>query len=210
MASRFPKSGDNDVEIRLTSDHQDGTFLLHSYVLALHSKWFKASVSERWNGTKSPSDGIMGRWVYELRFDKDDTFGLLARQAESKESESTTTEVIQRTLPQNASATTKNIHKQRLHGVDVHRSMFEAMYHMSLIVPNSIREAKTSMPQLAEVAEAYGCQQVVKIHLTNHLSFHRDKALDCCASDPLEVLQLATATKSCWLFAEASIFVIGL
>lgn len=43
----FPNFNDGDVEIRFTE--QDEPWVLHSYVLALHSSWFKASLSPRWN-----------------------------------------------------------------------------------------------------------------------------------------------------------------
>lgn len=43
----FPQFADGDVEIRFTQSEE--SYVLHSYVLALHSSWFKASLSERWN-----------------------------------------------------------------------------------------------------------------------------------------------------------------
>ncbi|KAF2173013.1 hypothetical protein M409DRAFT_16963 [Zasmidium cellare ATCC 36951] len=210
MASSFPISGDEDVEILLTSDDQDDTFQLHSYVLALHSRWFKASISERWNGTKSTTDGGKDRWVYVLRFDKDDAFGLLARQEKATESENTTTEMITRKLPADASAAVKKLHKQRLPRVNAHKRVFEAMYHITPTFETSFQEARTSMLQVTEVAEAYECQQVAKIHVVNHLNFSRNDVLDSCASDPLQMLELASAVKAEWLFTEASIAILGL
>lgn len=44
----FPRFADGDVEIRFTHKNEEA-YVLHSYVLALHSDWFKASLSERWN-----------------------------------------------------------------------------------------------------------------------------------------------------------------
>lgn len=44
----FPRFEDGDVEIRFTQQNEEPYFL-HSYVLALHSPWFKASLSERWS-----------------------------------------------------------------------------------------------------------------------------------------------------------------
>lgn len=46
----FPQFSDGNVEIYFTSDEK---YVLHSFVLALHSAWFKVSLSERWNGMVS-------------------------------------------------------------------------------------------------------------------------------------------------------------
>lgn len=48
----FPRFDNGDVEIRFTEE--DDPYVLHSYVLGLHSPWFKASLSERWNQGKLP------------------------------------------------------------------------------------------------------------------------------------------------------------
>lgn len=207
MAFNFPKSGDEDVEIHLTSDDHHDTLALHSYVLALHSRWFKASLSERWNGTYPSSDGGMTIWIYQLRFAKDDANGMLIRQA--KEPAPENTDFIQRKLPVNSSSTAVELHERRLHRVEAHKCMFEAMYHKVLTFSSSICDARTSMLQLAEVADAYGCPETIKIHITNHLYSSRDQVLDCCASDPLSMLELATAVKSTSVFIEASIAIIG-
>ena len=59
MASTtFPRFNDGDVEIHLSST--DEKYVLHSYVLALHSPWFKASLSERWNNGGTQSTSIIG------------------------------------------------------------------------------------------------------------------------------------------------------
>jgi len=47
----FPQFEDGDVEIRFT-DPNDEPYYLHSFVLGLHSSWFKASLSERWSNGK--------------------------------------------------------------------------------------------------------------------------------------------------------------
>lgn len=48
----FPRFWDGDVEIRFTQDGED-SYLLHSFVLALHSSWFKAGLNEKWNQGKT-------------------------------------------------------------------------------------------------------------------------------------------------------------
>ena len=79
--SGFPKFSDGDVTIHLSTDPKD-TLVLHSYVLALHSPWFKASLSERWNGGDTGRASLIGsgdaqsqggqkpHWIHELHFDK--------------------------------------------------------------------------------------------------------------------------------------------
>ena len=48
MASNgFPCFSDGNVEIHF--NQSDDKYVLHSHVLALHSSWFSASLSERWN-----------------------------------------------------------------------------------------------------------------------------------------------------------------
>lgn len=60
----FPHFGDGDVEI-LLGGHHDEKLVLHSHVLALHSPWFKASLSDRWNhdnGSRLLNE--QKRWFY--------------------------------------------------------------------------------------------------------------------------------------------------
>lgn len=67
MASQgFPQSSDGDVEISL-GGCSDRKLVLHSYVLALHSPWFKASLSDRWNHENgSRLVGEKHRWFYGM------------------------------------------------------------------------------------------------------------------------------------------------
>lgn len=202
----FPKSGDENVEICLTSDKED-KILLHSYVLALHSKWFKASLSERWNASNTATEG-KNHWVYELRFDKDSAFGLLARRGEGTDTSSsttTTTEVIPHKIPDNASQAAKDLHKQRMDRVHAHEQILGALYH---IIPTfsheSLDSARTSVLLLAEAADAYSCQHIIKIHAESHLRLYRNEVLDLCASDPIGMLELAKAVQSEWVFMEAA------
>ena len=87
-------------------------------MLALHSSWFKACLSERWNtgGEATILDG-KNRWVYELRFGKNndrDDGKLLQRKTSS---EATNTELINGgsdKLPVGTDPTTLKLHEKRM------------------------------------------------------------------------------------------------
>ncbi|KAK4506641.1 hypothetical protein PRZ48_000373 [Zasmidium cellare] len=206
MAASFPQAGDENVEVYLTSDTSE-KILLHSYVLALHSKWFKASLSERWNGGDAPHND-KNRWTYELRFDKDSAFGMLSRRAAADVTSTTKTDT--ETISSKPPTTAKELHKERMARVNAHKQMLGALYH---IIPTfsheSFDSARTSIVLLAEAADVYNCEQVIKIHTENHLRLYRNEVLDLCASDPVGMLELAMAIKSEWVFMEASTHLIG-
>ncbi|KAL8991961.1 MAG: hypothetical protein Q9169_007494 [Polycauliona sp. 2 TL-2023] len=66
--SQFPIMEGGDVEIWLTRKPED-RLLLHSFVLSLHSGWFKASLDERWaNGVVDLPDATV-KWMYILDFE---------------------------------------------------------------------------------------------------------------------------------------------
>lgn len=106
----FPRFSDGDVEIFFTADDPCDKYVLHSWALALHSSWFKASLSERWrtsgiashelggesNSPKPATTSVFGdrrqaeapvaasetknKWQYELRFEEGTSEGLLMRK----------------------------------------------------------------------------------------------------------------------------------
>ena len=80
----LPGHEDGDVEICLSRKPED-RFVVHSVVLALHSSYFKASLSGRWaGGNHGLAEEGRIKWKYQLRFDEgtgdlDDPLDLLAR-----------------------------------------------------------------------------------------------------------------------------------
>ncbi|KAL8768696.1 MAG: hypothetical protein Q9209_005114 [Squamulea sp. 1 TL-2023] len=67
--NEFPVFDDGDVKIQLTRQPQH-RFVVHSFVLGLHSTFFKASLDQRWSGGNAKSDEkIKSR--YELAFATD-------------------------------------------------------------------------------------------------------------------------------------------
>lgn len=89
----FPQFSDGNVEIQFSET--DEKYVLHNYVLALHSSWFKASLSDRWNanGQDSLANG-KHHWTYELRFDKGANMGMLVRKATPSDPSPTDTEFV--------------------------------------------------------------------------------------------------------------------
>ncbi|KAF2498870.1 hypothetical protein BU16DRAFT_536847 [Lophium mytilinum] len=84
----FPRFDDGDVELRL-SRLPSHVYVLHSVVLALHSPFFKASLSERWanNGdTAVIAPGSKIAWKYQLKFSDDDS-AILTRDTGSTSEE---------------------------------------------------------------------------------------------------------------------------
>lgn len=71
----FPVFRDGDVEICLSRKTED-RFVLHSVVLALHSPFFKVSISERWSGRiDDATSGDPIKWRYQLLFEEDKNDG---------------------------------------------------------------------------------------------------------------------------------------
>lgn len=66
----FPVFQDGDVEVCLSRKPED-RFVLHSFVLGLHSPFFKASISERWSrGDDDATSGALIKWRYQLLFEE--------------------------------------------------------------------------------------------------------------------------------------------
>lgn len=70
------------MQIKLSENPED-VYTLHGVVLALHSPFFKASLSERWaesGDTALITPGSSIRWRYELKFDKNSNLAILTRE----------------------------------------------------------------------------------------------------------------------------------
>lgn len=122
-AMPFPRFADGDVEVRFTkNDGVDQTYVLHSHVLKLHSPWFEASLSDRWN--KSQTDAG-SRHLYELRSDKDRGNGTLVPIATAAEG----LEMIY--ANEEAEPEDENLHLLRVESQDGPKAMFAALYHVA-------------------------------------------------------------------------------
>ncbi|KAK4540778.1 hypothetical protein LTR36_008855 [Oleoguttula mirabilis] len=199
----FPRCSDGDVKIHLSSDPKD-TFVLHSFQLSLHSSWFKASMSERWNGGDFTNTSVFGgrdgekeHWEYELRFEKGTGDGMLMRKRASTDMEMMVGQ--------------DELIDMRVECLTAYKHLLGAVYHVKPRLPHgSFEKAKSSILQLASVAAIYDCGNIIEPHIDNHLSAHwRDQALSMCAEDPVSMLSFATSIKSEWIFMEAATNLVG-
>ncbi|KAK5127121.1 hypothetical protein LTR85_008481 [Meristemomyces frigidus] len=215
----YPQFSDGDVEIHLSTDPSD-KYILHSYVLALHSPWFKASISERWNSGGTGNTSFIGiggssavggksRWIYELHFDEDSQLGMLVKKATTPRA----TQMISSShtkLHSDSPNVTIRLHAERIGSAKAHQDMLGTLYHLAPAFSHeNFENAKASILLLANVADIYGCQHVTKMHIESHLRLYRTEVLELCAKDPLDMLELAMAVKSEWIFMEAATNLIG-
>lgn len=142
MPRVFPQYSDGDVEIHLTGDKND-TLVLHSYVLALHSSWFKAALSDQWTTVFLTDASNRQRWVYELRFDQDSPLGMLMPVNGTEEKLIFLSSKAKR-MPDTESE--KAMHDQRLDSVKSHHELFGTFYHLLLpSVTKASREQETPL-----------------------------------------------------------------
>lgn len=219
--SGFPLCGDGDVEIRLSSNPKD-KLVLNSHTLTLHSTWFKASLSERWNGGDMASTSVFGSgnsgardsgkhyWVYELRFEKDSALGVLTRKVDARSSEDTELFSAQPLQTVGATALALILHAERLACIKAHRNLFAIPYWADLQLDDGdLDRAIASIKKLTSVADLYGCTHLPKRDVEIQLSKFRDEVLDRCTTDPVAMLDLAMTVKTGWIFMEAAMAVIG-
>ncbi|KAK5166793.1 hypothetical protein LTR04_000280 [Oleoguttula sp. CCFEE 6159] len=186
MSSSFPQFSDGDVNIRLSSSDKD-VFKLHSFVLALHSSFFKASLSDRWSA-KTPSVGDKAEWSYELRFTEDGD-GILVRQ----DTCSNTTDSL--LYSEDADDPVMRA------GVAAHRQLLGVFYHNKPSLPtSSYVAAEPAIEQLLDTADMYDCSRVVLPYIEGHLSTFINELL---AIDYFTMLGLAVKFRCGWLFKEA-------
>ncbi|KAL9628697.1 MAG: hypothetical protein Q9204_005726 [Flavoplaca sp. TL-2023a] len=124
-----------DVEIWLTRKPED-RLLLHSVVLSLHSKWFNASLSERWTGESSKSLGHVAKWRYELEFEDEKTAALVKRPDSLHSmislSADTTYDLYFNTNGFSPAHLDKKQRKHRETLVKAYRCYFGAMFHLPI------------------------------------------------------------------------------
>lgn len=88
--------------------------------------------------------------------------------------------------------------------------MFRTLYHVAPVLSrSSLDEATDSMVDLANLAEYYGCEQVIETAIHNHLHVFRTEIEERCARNPLEMLELAIKLKVDWIFMEAGTHLLG-
>ncbi|KAF2481138.1 hypothetical protein BDY17DRAFT_325855 [Neohortaea acidophila] len=211
MASQgFPQFSDGDVEISLGGRH-DAKLVLHSYVLALHSSWFKASLSDRWNHENDLRlVGEKQRWFYVLQFDKGTDFAMLARKPDSESIAIPSGEVleVEAVREQDARQTLRVCDQYEM--VEAHQDLFCALYHAPLSFEDwPISAAHSRHVNLARLGKMYRCEAVVSLHIARLLGRCQDDILTACIREPDEQLSLAYEAKSAWIFKEAATNLVG-
>ncbi|KAK3050038.1 hypothetical protein LTR09_008693 [Extremus antarcticus] len=222
----FPNFTDGDVEI-LLSRHDK--FVLHSHVLAKHSKWFESSLAERWKNripidSSVPSTGSnapVGRQTsdtsrlirsYELRFDKGSDVGMLAATDDDKNARF----VIGG--PHWLSNLPTEHDNKILLCFNAHEEMLKAMYHVPFKVHTAsghltqgfLEEVEPKTRALREVGIAYSCEEIVDSHIQQAFTtLYREAILADCTHEPAAMLEVAKRYKTDWIFKEAGAHLIG-
>lgn len=203
---------DGNVEIHFSKT--DKIFVLHSHVLALHSPWFKAALSERWNGNgEATTLNGKNHWVYELRFDKNDSDGLLMRKPSSDDQVSKTTEFSEGSEfapPFGTRKTERELHMDRVKCIRAHRDLLGALYHVPTnLASHTISYAEDLIKKMMHIAVVYDCERIAKVYIESHLSTRREAVLEICSSSPLRILELAMHLECGWIFQEAATNLLG-
>jgi hypothetical protein len=206
MADALPRFKDGDVEIRLSNSGYD-TFVLHSFVLALHSPWFKASLSDRWNLQNAAVTGAAPtRWVYELRFDKGTSFGLLSKAIEGGDAQAASTELHMRVdlLADIGSARERGLDGKRGAHVDAHRQLLQALYYtLPAFHAHPLADSIEPMHDLLNVAIAYGSVSVVRDCIESQFKRDKPAIYNLEAHQHMTMLEMAIILQSELLFREA-------
>ncbi|KAI9710756.1 MAG: hypothetical protein M1820_002589 [Bogoriella megaspora] len=194
----FPKFDDGDVEIQL-SLNESHCYKLHSFVLALHSPFFKASLSEKWNrgNSSSPSASSPKCWAYELRFTKGTSEGILVRKSE----EDTSSELID--------LTAENIYQERRF-IHAHEEFLALFYNKPLGWDmKKYYQYAGRIEALLDVGDMYGGLQLVTNPIEKELLYGQGSVLQVCASEPSLIMNLAMRLKCKWLYREAATHLLG-
>lgn len=200
MSDKYPKFRDGDVRINLVDGLLD--LQLHSLVLSLHSEWFKACLSERWN----QGDGAKGGWDLELRFDKGTTLATLVRASQSSSIDSTTEMV---SLPSKPTSEQETLYQERLDIVSAYASMFRVIYHLGAVPDSTFDKAQQQLARLREVSILYLCERTIAPFIKLSLLSRRLEALHSCRQRPTKMLELAAKLECPWLLKEAATRLIG-
>ncbi|KAI9702050.1 MAG: hypothetical protein M1836_001394 [Candelina mexicana] len=233
----FPHFDDGDVQIRLSRDDKD-VYILQSFILGLHSSFFKASLSERWTGnTEVISASSKIKWRYELRFEEKGADGILVRQVGTphscthshilktcymltvrdaqpgQSSDNMTTTLLYSKLEgpvHQLSRTGLLLNEQRSNAVAAHKQLLGALYHLPpALSTESFAKARPSINALLEISKMYECASIVTTQVEKHLLQFSTEILAACTWDFFPMLKLSTEMRCDWMFKEAMIRLIG-
>ncbi|KAI9722602.1 MAG: hypothetical protein M1812_001533 [Candelaria pacifica] len=228
----FPRFRDGDVQIRL-SNEDENVLVLHSFVLGLHSTFFKASLSERWTNSEELISGSSKiKWRYELRFEKGNADGILVRQVSPHwvcesgcgihmltmnlpqpvhSSVSSSTTVLHPNTESSASRSGKRrkapatpTSEQRYNIIVAHEQLFGSLYHLPPSLPmTSFADASPLIDTLLATADMYNCTSPVAMQIERHLHRFSSEVFAACASDFFKMISLSMKLKSGWMFKKS-------
>ncbi|KAI9777228.1 MAG: hypothetical protein M1835_005279 [Candelina submexicana] len=222
----FPHYDDGDVQIRLSGDDKD-VYILHSFILGLHSSFFKASLSERWTGnTEVISASSKIKWKYELRFEEKGADGILVRQVGTphirdsqpdQSSDNMTTILLHSRFegPVNQLSRRRKgpgalLNEQRSNAVAAHKQLLGALYHLPpALSTKSFAKARPSINALLEISKMYDCAAIVTTQVEKHLLQFSTEILAACTWEFFPMLKLSMEMRCDWMFKEAMIRLTG-
>jgi hypothetical protein len=113
-------------------------------------------------------------------------------------------------LPYGTDEATTTLHKKRIKCLEAHQNMLGALYHVTPVISRtSLDDAISSIVELANIAEYYGCEQVIRVAISNHLHLFHLEVEDRCGRRPVVMLELAMKVQSEWVFREAATNLLG-
>ena len=194
----YPQFSNGDVEILFGNRHR---YVLHANILR-RLPFFEAALSSRWNDEQGPSrrNGKI-RWVYELRFDENESLSLLHRKNIMPPPD---TELI------GCERETAGLHAERLICLEAHQNLLGALYSLRpTFCHQSLEQARNSMLLFSRVAGLYGGEAVAEEHIKDYLYNHRNDVLYLCAKDAVGMIAFAMDHQSDWIFQEAATNLLG-
>ncbi|KAF2806891.1 uncharacterized protein BDZ99DRAFT_537832 [Mytilinidion resinicola] len=207
----FPSFDDGDVEIKLSETPKD-VYILHSFVLALHSPFFKTSLSERWAASGDTALIVPGskiRWKYELRFEEKSNLAILTRDQGVPPEDSSKTELLTKTTAALAHTDESALFTERQSVVSTHRQLLGLFYTIPPKYEPTFEATKTAIVRLVSLADMYTCTPITTMAVENLLYSFMPTILNACHTTPTAMISLATEVKSTWIFKEAATHLIG-
>ncbi|KAL9035091.1 MAG: hypothetical protein Q9180_005042, partial [Flavoplaca navasiana] len=194
--NKFPAFDDGDVEIRLTRQPQH-RFVLHSFVLGLHSAFFKASLNQRWSGGETDGNDSI-KWRYELAFDGDG-MGLLCKQTSNDGPEVL---FFRQNLTPPISVPKKKL-AARLEIVEAHVQYLKAIYYVPFsICSTSSGDSPQQISRLVTTGDLYNNVKPLRVHVECFVNGNLDAVRQSLQGHGPDWLQIAMKLEITWLFKE--------
>lgn len=238
LNNTFPIFNEGDVEILLSRRPQD-RYVVHSAVLSAHSTYFKASLSKKWSnmGCGRAAEGPIS-WRYHLIFgddkDNDPDVPLLMKAVRyesgpyrwlnlQKANTYQNHEALLAPPLQNVSEDTASLFlnedpwvtsddsqtHRRMNIISNYRTFFQIMFHEFSELSNEVAESVKTLTSLLAIADAYGSLAILKMPIELVLRPLQSDLVQACGDHYFELIPLAIAAQSTWLFKEVICRLVG-